>query len=331
MLALELVKDSEPTGGDAVLADGSPQRDQVLLEQSLAIVQVEGVLAARPSDLAPLRERREELPATILGPEGSVGIGRARREPFDQRLQVVRLLYPDRGAVLEGEVEGFARPQVHELEHGAQQGGSQVFALDRVVADNRGVDIHEDEELLAGGRKSLHDAREVLNVFHGVQDVCLDQDRPVVVAVVDHRVTAGSVALEAVLPLSEVDELACAGIPQVADARTLFVASPLQVVVEEEDPHGLRVGRMYRNDLGMAVGLFGLPPSREARRRNVEAQFLLAHGVVPLDVLPGSHAVVQVDVKDAHVPAERELLHVVLVGIDNDWPLDHLQRILPQH
>mmetsp|Transcript_33940 Transcript_33940/g.87029 ORF Transcript_33940/g.87029 Transcript_33940/m.87029 type:complete len:328 (-) Transcript_33940:54-1037(-) len=261
------------------------------------------------------RDRAEESHAPLVVVEGVIPRLVILSELLHNVLEGRGLANLDRGAILPLEVEGLiARAQVHELEHGAQKNRCVRLVSDSVAANNGGVHVHVNYDLLPRLGVLGQELGEELEVLHGVQDVHLHQHRLPQGAGMDYGVLCEELAFVAIVTLTEGNEIARGDVSQVADAWTLSLSDVLavqgQVVVEEEGSHLFLVrGRNGRDDLGMPVHLLVPIPRREARQRDEEVAGLLAHVEVPHQAL----VLVRLDAVEVYVEDCHRTSHAVRI------------------
>mmetsp|Transcript_112889 Transcript_112889/g.299900 ORF Transcript_112889/g.299900 Transcript_112889/m.299900 type:complete len:205 (+) Transcript_112889:620-1234(+) len=197
---------------------------------------------------------------------------------LDELLQALRPVDAHRCAGAPHKVEGRCRPQLDEFKHSAEKSSGQVFSLHSVIANNGRVHIHKDDDLLILLRVLVDDVCKILGVFHRIEDVCLHKHVVVVGAVMNDGMPGSVVTAKAIVPLSEVHKLPRGDIPQVADAWTVLLAVPVQVVIEEEHAHSfIRISAgNSRYHFCIAVRLLVFPPYREARGCHVQVREVLA-------------------------------------------------------
>mmetsp|Transcript_104060 Transcript_104060/g.335538 ORF Transcript_104060/g.335538 Transcript_104060/m.335538 type:complete len:439 (-) Transcript_104060:123-1439(-) len=317
-VVLDGLETIEPAPGDPVAEQVIGELREARPKLCTETVHCHGSSVRCPSELCERGKRFDETEARGLLPEGAVGPLVAWGELLHELLERLRLVNPALDTRVPREVNTLGRVNHNELKHDAQQTRANVLARAGVVAHDGGVHIHEDYQLLVGGRIPPDNVREVVLAGDGVQDVGLHEDAAVERAVVDDGVAVVVVAAEAVPALAEVDELPGARVPEVADARAVLGARELEVVVEEEDPGRLLAGRLRtsllrRDHLGVAVRAPVLLPDREAGSGDVEwCRSRLADPVVELDVLPAEGPLEEVQVYDVHCGVGLLRLHIRL-------------------
>mmetsp|Transcript_24641 Transcript_24641/g.73281 ORF Transcript_24641/g.73281 Transcript_24641/m.73281 type:complete len:254 (+) Transcript_24641:424-1185(+) len=214
----------EPAGRDPVVVHDLVHLLPIALVQVHEGLGFEQVVALRPADTRQLPKLMQQTLAVATLPESVIEAVVAARDVLHELLQAQRALQPHPLARVPLEVARGQWVHLQEAEHCAQQDLCRAQAHDAVVPQDRAVHVHEDDQLLARPGVSLYDAGEVVLVRDGLEDVRLDQHVLVLRAVVNEGVLKGSLLLEAVTTLGEVDVASGRGVQEVADALGLRIA-----------------------------------------------------------------------------------------------------------
>mmetsp|Transcript_33744 Transcript_33744/g.61136 ORF Transcript_33744/g.61136 Transcript_33744/m.61136 type:complete len:264 (-) Transcript_33744:352-1143(-) len=261
----------KPALRDAFFACSSSHYRSILLEKSPQRIQAHVSVIRDPLYLPFSGHVGEEIPAILLVPESTVFTVITHRELLDDGLQTLRLVNLEMFVhVAPLQREALMRPKIKKFEHCRKERHSEVLALNGVSTNDGCIYVHIDERLILRTDVSLDDIHEVVLIFHGVKDICLYQDDLALFAIVNDRVPSSSVFCETVFPFRKLDEVSCGYIPQVANARTAFSTTPLQIVIEEEDPRSFSKHLLTsstrehsRYHFRCAIYLLAFPPSCE--------------------------------------------------------------------
>mmetsp|Transcript_107005 Transcript_107005/g.301032 ORF Transcript_107005/g.301032 Transcript_107005/m.301032 type:complete len:263 (+) Transcript_107005:413-1201(+) len=225
----------EPAIGDALLACTIGDCPQILRVHLCESIMRQNRAPRRPLDISVGGRRVEKRLASLGAIKLTVSLGRVLCDSLHHLLERHRLLNPQGLKLSPLEVKRTPWVEYGELEHGAKDDVGRALASHRVYANDRRVNVHVTQDLVVRAGVPGDDLGEILFVLHCVQDVRLHDHVTVLGAVVHDRVLGYQLAREAILPLAEVDVLARANVPQVAD--TLIVCAAVlhvDVVVEEE-------------------------------------------------------------------------------------------------